>query len=182
MPAPAQTSIEQIVTAARALLERDGPAGLTMAAVGTAVGVRAPSLYKRVDDRHHLLRLVLDEVATELAAALDAAAESADPASGLRKMADVYRRFAHANPVCYSLLIGVSPGSSARAQLSSQAVLAASTDLVGPEDALPAARTVTAWAHGFISMELSGGFQLGGDLEDAWTYGITHLLAGLTRE
>ena len=182
MPAPAQTSTEQIVTAARTLLERDGPAGLTMAAVGTAVGVRAPSLYKRVKDRDQLLRSVLDQVAGELAAALDKASTDADPADALLRMVGVYRHFAHANPVCYSLLIGISPGSADRSQISSRAVLAATTALVGPDGALAAARTLTAWAHGFISMELSGGFQLGGDLEDAWIYGITHLLAGLTRE
>lgn len=181
MPAPAQTSNEQIVTAARALLERDGPSGLTMAGVAAAVGVRAPSLYKRVRDRDHLLRLVLDGVAAEMATELAAAPEAEDPVDALHRMAGVYRRFAHANPVSYSLLIGPSPGSGDRAHRSSDAVLAVMTAIVGPDDALLAARTVTAWAHGFISMELSGAFQLGGDLEAAWTYGIHAIVSGLAR-
>lgn len=181
MPAPAQTSNEQIVAAARELLERDGPAGLTMAAVATAVGVRAPSLYKRVRDRDDLLRLVLDGVAAELAAELGAVTGTGDPATDLRRIAGVYRRFAHANQSAYVLLIGVTPGSRERSRTSSREVLRAATELVGPDDALAAARTVTAWAHGFISMELAGGFQLGGDLETAWEYGIERILAGLVR-
>ena len=45
--------------------------------------------------------------------------------------------------------------------------------------ALDAARLVTAWATGFVSMELSGSFRFDGDLDQAFEYGLDRLLAGL---
>ena len=39
MPTPDRTSLDAILLAARELLEADGPAGLTMAAVAARVGV-----------------------------------------------------------------------------------------------------------------------------------------------
>ncbi len=47
------------------------------------------------------------------------------------------------------------------------------------EDALAAARVFTAWATGFLHMELAGAFRLGGDVDEAFRYGLEHLLAGL---
>ena len=54
MPTPERTSTEEIVAAGREILEIAGPSGLTMQAVADRVGVRAPSLYKRVRDRDAL--------------------------------------------------------------------------------------------------------------------------------
>ena len=51
MPTPSRTSTAEIVAAGRAILEAEGFEGLTMQRVAAAVGVRAPSLYKRVDGR-----------------------------------------------------------------------------------------------------------------------------------
>ena len=48
------------------------------------------------------------------------------------------------------------------------------------EVALEAGRTVVAWAHGFVSMELAGMFRLGGDLDAAYTTGIELILAGIS--
>jgi hypothetical protein len=50
-----------------------------------------------------------------------------------------------------------------------------SRQLAGEEEALEAARLVTAWATGFIGMELSGAFRLGGDVDRAFEYGLAHI-------
>jgi len=186
MPAHAQTSTGAIVAAGRHLLEERGLDALTMRDVASAVGVRAPSLYKRVRDRADLVRLILEDVADELTATLDAAASSGDPVADARAMTSAYRRFAHANPVSYSLMYAppaaapaAVPGATARSVRSSATFLRIIAELVGPERALPAARMMVAWAHGFITMELAGAFRLGGDVEQAWDFGLDHILTAV---
>jgi AcrR family transcriptional regulator len=183
MPAHAQTSTAAIVAAGRRLLEERGMDALTMRDVADAVGVRAPSLYKRVHGRSDLLVLILDDVANELTDALDAAACSGDPATDVRAMAAAYRGFAHSNPVAYSLMFAPQAlsGATARSVRSSATFLRVVAELAGRRHALPAARTIVAWAHGFITMELAGAFRLGGDVEQAWDFGLDRVLAAVRR-
>jgi AcrR family transcriptional regulator len=178
MPAHSQTSAAAIVAAGRHLLEQRGIDALTMQNVADAVGVRAPSLYKRVRGRSDLVRLILEDVADELTSALDAAAGSGDPAGDVRAMAAAYRGFAHANPVTYTLMFAphAVPGATARSVRSSATFLRVIEELAGPRHALPAARMIVAWAHGFITMELAGAFRLGGDIEQAWDFGLDGVL------
>jgi AcrR family transcriptional regulator len=182
MPAHAQTSTDAIVAAGRHLLEERGMDALTMREVASAVGVRAPSLYKRVRDRTDLVRLILEDVADELTSTLDAAASSGDPVADARAMASAFRKFAHANPVTYTLMFAPpagAPGATARSVRSSATFLQVIAELVGPERALPAARTIVAWAHGFITMELAGAFRLGGDVDQAWDFGLDRILTAV---
>lgn len=183
MPAHAQTSTEAIVAAGRRLLEERGTDALTMRDVADAVGVRAPSLYKRVSGRSDLIRLILEDVADDLTSALDAAASSGDPVTDLRAMAAAYRVFAHSNPIAYTLMYSphTVPGATERAMRSSATLLRVVAELAGQEQALPAARTITAWANGFITMELGGFFRLGGDLEQAWDFGLDRILSAVRR-
>jgi AcrR family transcriptional regulator len=183
MPAHPQTSTAAIVAAGRHLLEERGMDALTMRDVADAVGVRAPSLYKRVRSRSDLFRLVLEDVTDELTAVLDAAASRGDPVADLRAMLTAYRGFAHANPVAYTLTYApsVASGAKERSVRSSATLLRAVTGLVGPEHALPAARTIVAWANGFITMELAGAFRLGGDIEQAWDFGRDRILTAVQR-
>jgi AcrR family transcriptional regulator len=185
MPTPARTSLEAIVAAARSIIEGDGLEGLTMQRVAAAVGVRAPSLYKRVRSREDLVRLVVEDVARELTQRLDTAASTGNARRDLHALANAIRSFAHAQSAAYGLLFAQRPAAS---QLSPEtlagtvaAVLRTTAALAGPDRSLEAARTVVAWAHGFISMELAGAFHLGGDVDRAYDFGIDRLTVALAR-
>ncbi|UPL13542.1 TetR/AcrR family transcriptional regulator [Microbacterium galbinum] len=192
MPAPERTSTEAIVAAGRAILEESGPASLTMQAVATRVGVRAPSLYKRVRDRDALLTAVaeaaIDELGSRLADSVSGSGSDSGTGTGtgtdnsgtdLTKLAEVYRAFAHEHPESFRLMFTASAPVDALHR-ASEPVLRAAAALVGEADALDAARLFTAWATGFLQMELSGAFRLGGDVGRAFDYGLRRLLAGLT--
>ena len=184
MPAPARTSTAAIVAAARAVIEEDGLDALTMQRVATDVGVRAPSLYKRVRDRAELVHRVTDQVASELGERLEASIGTDDAAGDLRSLIAAFRAVALGNPRAYPLLFDPRLGrtSPAARERSVAPVLRVVTHLTGDADALPAARLLTAWASGFVAMELAGAFQLDGDLEGAWDYGLEHLVAAIAAD
>ena len=182
-PAPARTSTDAIVAAARRILEADGLSSVTMRSVAEAVGVKGPSLYKRVPDRAALLRAVSESVVADLTRTMARATESGDPRADLRAAAVAYRTFVLRNPNGYRLLFAdlaeANPDPSALAA-AGRAVVNAMARLAGPSDALEGARTFVAWAHGFVTMELAGAFRLGGDLDAAYAFGIEAILNGVS--
>jgi AcrR family transcriptional regulator len=185
MPTPERTTLAAIVDAGRDLLEANGLDGLTMQAVATRVGVRAPSLYKRVSNRDALIALVADATLRDLGDVAERAATAAgaDPGDRLRALARALRSFAHRRPVAFRMVF--APTSELRLdaeslRASSVAVVRAATDLAGEEHGLDAARTFTAWANGFVSMELAGAFRLGGDVDRAFDFGVEALVAAVT--
>jgi AcrR family transcriptional regulator len=184
MPTPERTSITEIVSAGREILETQGHAGLTMQAVADRVGVRAPSLYKRVRNRDDLVRLVAEATVQELGDLLHAIPVSADARTDLAELARTVRAFAHARPTAYRLIFGwgpvtVPPDPDLLAYTAAP-LLRIAADLAGSQHALEAARTLTAWTNGFISMELAGAFNLGGDIERAFDYGLARLADAFT--
>jgi AcrR family transcriptional regulator len=185
MPAPSRTSADQILHAARAILEEDGIQAVTMQAVATRVGVKSPSLYKRVADRSALIKAVGDAVTADLRHTLEPDPSiDVDPADQLRVTAHRFRTFVRANRQAYALLFAPLPPEQAP---DAEAVAAVGRPIVevmaritGEDGALEAARTLVAWAHGFVTMELAGGFRLGGDVDAAFDTGIETILAGVS--
>jgi len=177
MPTPDRTSLDAIVVAASDLLESEGLAGLTMNAVAERVGVRAPSLYKRVQGRDQLVQLVAEATLTEVAGRLDVAADAVE-------LANIFRAFGRERPAAFQLVMTPGAGTPSAGleygKRATEPILRIATDLAGEEYALEAARMFTAWAAGFISMELNGNFRLGGDLEAAWRFGVTHIVAAMS--
>ncbi|GAB7036891.1 MULTISPECIES: TetR/AcrR family transcriptional regulator [Catenuloplanes] len=184
MPTPDRTSLEAIVQAGRDILESAGVAGLTMQAVADRVGVRAPSLYKRVRDRADLLRLITDATVHDLGERLAAVGAGTDPRRDLADLARALRAFAHDRPKGYQLVFTPSsdPGGLSAETLGRAVapVMRVAAELAGEHHALDAARTITAWANGFISMELAGAFQLGGDIDEAYEFGIVRITEALS--
>ncbi|KJL41438.1 MULTISPECIES: TetR/AcrR family transcriptional regulator [Microbacterium] len=172
MPTPERTSYAEIVAAGRDILEESGPAGLTMQSVAQRVGVRAPSLYKRVRDRDALIGAVAAATVDDLTGRLEASDRS------LEGLARAYRALAHERPEGFRLMFAAAAPQELldRAGLT---IVDSAAVITGEEHALDAARLVTAWATGFIHMELAGAFRLGGDVDGAFDYGLAALRRGL---
>ena len=184
MPTPAHTSLEAIVESGRAILEAEGLAGLTMHRVADAVGVRPPSLYKRVRNRGELVRLIGSDVARDLGQTLDDATPGGDPRADLRSIALAFRSFARARPQAYRLLFDPLPDAwrpdPDAGREAVEVLFRVLSAVVGPAEVLPAARTLVAWAYGFVSMELADTFRLGGDVDEAYAFGVDRLVDAIT--
>ena len=109
-----------------------------MQAVADRVGVRAPSLYKRVRNRRELVALIAEATVRELGDRLDAAAAGEpDPRRALAALAREARSFARERPAAFGLVfapgaeLDLDPESLARA---SAAVIRIAAELAG-EDA-----------------------------------------------
>src|SRR5207249_8228909 len=129
--------LDAIIDAGRQILESDWLDGLTLQAVAQAVGVRPPSLNKRIDGRGDLIRRISNDVAIDLEATLEAAATTGDPRADLRAMAHAVRAFAREHPRGYALLFAPLPeewrgvgGSNARL---GSIILRTAWDGAGPE-------------------------------------------------
>ncbi len=184
MPTPAKTSGTKLVAIARALIEKSGADALTLGAVAKAAGVKTPSLYRHFADRAELLKAVEIGVVNDLEAALRSGTKGRTAKERLRAIALTYRRFAFAHPNGYALIFRHKALEDAElAEASRFAVQPLFEKLseagVPEERILPLARTLTAFLHGFVSMESARAFRLGGDVDDAFETGLSTILSGL---
>jgi AcrR family transcriptional regulator len=152
--------LDQIVGAARALLEEEGPDALSMRRVADRIGIRAPSLYKHVPDKSALEVLLIAEGLEEFGAAFAAAGPD------LAGLARAYRDWARAHPHLYELITArplprdrLPEGLEARAAAPLAAAVGSDPDR---------ARAVWAAAHGLASLELAGRFPEDADVGAAW--------------
>jgi AcrR family transcriptional regulator len=154
----------EIIAAARELLEREGPAGLSMRRVAERLGIRAPSLYKHVRDKGELEAALISE-------GFEEAAERFEAADSLVELGAAYRAFALEHPHLYRLMLQgplarerLIPGSEQRAAAPVIAAVGGDGDL---------ARAVFAFAHGMVILELDDRFPPGADLATAWARGLS---------
>jgi AcrR family transcriptional regulator len=185
MPAHPKTTDAQIVQAARHLLEREGRDGFSMNDVAALVGIRAPSLYGRFKNRVTLLGAVELQVCAELADLLAESVVADAPEATLMAQAQAVRRFAKIYPNGYSLIFDVhsvpsEAGKAARAA-GLAPIMPSLAALAGEENAFSAARVLVPYLHGFISMELSNAFRLGGGVDAAFERGVSVVLRGIVQ-
>ena len=164
---------EQIVGAALEVLEEHGPEGLTMRAVATRVGIKAPSLYKHVPDKDELEPALVAEAFREMAALFSAAVDDAEDPLG--ELAAAYRRWAKAHPHLYRLMTH----KPLRRELLPEGLEASAAEplvrAVGGDPDL--ARATWALAHGLTSLELDDRFPPHADVDAAWAAGVAALRA-----
>jgi AcrR family transcriptional regulator len=175
---------ETVVEAAQRIADAEGLEALTLARLAAELGVRSPSLYVHVGGLEDLRRRVGERGARELAGALGAAAAGRARGDALFAVARAYRTYAREHPGVYAALQRAPEPSDERGRSAAAAVVEIVVavlrgyGLAGDEE-IHAARAVRAALHGFVALELGGGFGIKLSLEDSYEFLLRAIDRGL---
>ena len=166
---------EQVVEAAAEIADRDGLAALSLASLASRLGVRSPSLYTHVEGLGGLRRQLAIYASGLLTVDLAASVDGLDGVEALRAIAEQLRSFAQRHPGLYdSFLPAPTPDEDPElaAALREPVTVIGSVLAEMGIDAItiiPLIRALRASVHGFVDLELRGGFGLPDDIDDSFT-------------
>ena len=168
-------TLEQVVAAAAEIADRDGLEALSLASVASTLGVRSPSLYNHVDGLAGIRRQLSIHASNLLTAELAGSVEGLESTQALRAVAEQLRSFAHRHPGLYDSFL---PAPTPQQDPELAAALAQPVGVVGsvlaemgvdPATMIPLIRALRAAVHGFVHLELRGGFGLPDDIDDSFS-------------
>lgn len=183
-------SREAVVRIALDLVDAGGPTGfadLTLAKVAAEAGVATPSLYKHVGSLAALRREVAVLTVQDLTARLVDSTVGRSGPDALRALAHAMRDYAHARPGRYAAVqVAPDPDDPEAAPLAAAAartvevIAAALRGFDLPDDrSVDAVRAVRAGVHGFVTLELGGGFRMPQDRDRSFDVLVGMLVAGV---
>jgi AcrR family transcriptional regulator len=176
---------DEILKTALQLVESDSSQGLSLRAVATALGVKAPSLYRYFPQKEALEAAVAEEACRTLLAYIQDAGESVSgPEERFRATGEAYLRFAREHVALYTFLaerfhkMYGFPASKA----VWDALLEATSAVSGQPDDTGAAVAAWSFLHGYAMLERSGAFGASGPrggLERGLAAFLAHFQAGV---
>jgi AcrR family transcriptional regulator len=174
----------QIMQIAAELADRAGFAALNLPEIAAALAVRVPSLYNHVAGLDDIRRGVVLLSLERLAAALREAAIGRSGDAAIRALAHAYRAFAHAHPGWYAASQAFSQFPDAAIAAAGDASVAVAVTVLAAYDlhadaALHAVRALRSMVHGFVDLELHGGFGLALDLDESYQRLVETFIGGL---
>jgi AcrR family transcriptional regulator len=178
-------TLDQVVDAAGEIADRDGLEALSLASVASALDVRSPSLYSHVEGLGGLRRQLAFHAAAELTADLRESVSGLEATDALVTIAHRYRSFARRRPGLYAALLP-SPTPEDDPELA--AALGEPVVVVGSVLAeigidasavVPLVRALRSTIHGFVDLEMKGGFGLRDDIDESFTVAIDVFIAAI---
>jgi len=176
-------STDAVVDVALAVLDEKGAEGLSLAAVADRAGVAAPSLYKHVGSLAELRDLMAAKIMRELTARFAGEIMGRSGDDAVAALMRSYRAYVVANPGRYALL-PLDPVHRADLAAAAQELLDVFVAVMrgyGLEAgaATHVIRRMRATAHGFVDLEIGGGFGMPEDIETTYEQTIDMVLRSL---
>jgi len=173
-----------VARAAAEIADAEGLEAVTIARLAARLGVRPPSLYNHTGGLDDLHAAVATIGLRELHADLQAATAGRSGAGALMACADAYRAYAHAHPGRYRALQRAADPAAAEQQRLGTEVVDLLRRLLEPwglaeTDAIHAIRALRSCLHGFVDLELAGGFGLDVSVDESYRRLVRGFVAGL---
>ncbi len=169
-------SAVSVTEAGAALADEVGFARLSMGLLADRLGVKTPSLYKHVGSLADLSHRIAVVAATELGDAIRDATQGRAGSDALAAAAHAMRSYVKEHPGRYAAGNAAMPGedteamaSARRRMLDSFSAVLLAYDL-GPDREIHALRLLRSLLHGFATLEVEGGFQMGADVDESFTW------------
>lgn len=185
MGARGRITRQAVIDAAAGIADAEGLDAVRPARVAEVLGVRTPSLYNHVEGGDDVREALALRGLRDLLAAYRDAAVGRAGADALGAACHAARAYAHTHPGLYAAAQRAAPhppqGERAEVEAETLDVLLAvlrGFELEG-EEALHAVRAVRSALHGFISLELGGGFGYPLDLDVSFERLLAIVLSGL---
>jgi AcrR family transcriptional regulator len=176
-----------VLRAAADLVDAEGLSALSLARLADVLGVRTPSLYNHVAGLEGVRRGLAVMGVRELRDRLARAAVGKSGEEAIFAVATAYRQFAKEHPGLYAASLR-APGADETALVAaSEDTLTILRAVLAPyalRDAaeVHAMRAFRSLAHGFVSLELAGGFGMPVELDQSYRALVQLLVAGLRGE
>jgi AcrR family transcriptional regulator len=170
-----------VVAEAERMADEVGLEHVTMAALAQRLGVRQPSLYKHVASLPALRRAIAVRTTTALTDELAHAAVGRSGKPALLAMAWAFREWVKAHPGRYQAgQRAPDPGDTAYEAAAAGVLelfgsVLSAFDL-GGDDTIDAIRSLRAAMHGFVSLELLGGFAIPLDIDRSYERLVTAVI------
>lgn len=173
-----------IVQAAADLYDAAGGHDVTMKDVALSLGVRTPSLYNHITGQVDLYRGLAVHGVQKLDAVISRAAIGKAGDEAVLAVAYAYRQFAHDHPGLYRL-------TQRAPEPDDDALITASQDILhtlhlvlldyglGEREEVHAIRGLRSLVHGFVSLEISGGFGMPVDIDESFQVLLAMYIRGL---
>jgi AcrR family transcriptional regulator len=163
-----------IRTAARELLEGEGPHGLAMRPLAERVGAHPPAVYRHFPDKRAVERAVVLEAFYELGGVLHAARRTREDPVG--EVCRAYRAWAVEHPHLFRLMFGRPPDDEVPTEEEADAEGHTHTAMLAAAGGNEtAARAMWACAHGLVTLEIDRQVPPGADLDAAWEFTLDAL-------
>ena len=178
-----------VVHAAAELLNEEGTAALSLNRLAEKLDIRTPSLYNHVDGLPGLQRELAVMNARLLADRLSAAAIGRSGTELFMDVAQAFREYVKEYPGLYMSTLRSSGKQEIRDEsliheeeraLKIGFAVMASLGLQG-EEAVHALRAFRSMVHGFVTLEVAGGFGLPEDCDKSFRRMVDTLIVGLQK-
>ena len=164
MAYPKLLSSADILKTAVHIMETGDADGISLRAVASALGVKAPSLYRYFPDKDALELAVAEEALRAMLARMQSAT-TPDPETQFRETAEAYLRFARERFRLYSFIVqNRIPGlyGSEVGKAVWNVLLHAASGISGNPDDTAAAVATWSFLHGYVTLEHAGAFGTSG--------------------